>query len=152
MTTRWGSAAPAAPHGLLHAPGAHVRVGTLEASAHGPDAAATQPIDAALARLEASVGDPEFVAELIGDFLAGLPGQLAALRSADAEEMYRIAHTLKSNAATFGADALGVACRVLEAAAADGAAGAHELIERVELEAARVTPALVSARDQRLPG
>ena len=128
---------------------------TLEASAHDSDAAAAQPLEAALARLEQSVGDPEFVGELIGDFLAGLPGQLAALRAAhavaDSEQVHRIAHTLKSNAGTFGADDLALACRALEQAAADGEAGTQELIERVEAEAGRAAPALASARDQRLP-
>ena len=91
------------------------------------------------------------MAELIGDFLDGLPGQLAALRAADAtadaEAVHRIAHTLKSNAATFGADDLAAACRALEAATASGSAAT---IERVEAEAARVAPTLVSARDRLL--
>ena len=125
--------------------------GRLEASAHDSDAAATRPLDAALARLEQSVGDPEFVAELIGDFLDGLPGQLAALRAAgvsgDAEQVHRIAHTLKSNAATFGCDDLALACRELEHAAV----GSQQLIERIEGEAAAISPALAAARDQRLP-
>ena len=127
----------------------------MEASAHDSDAAATRPLDAALARLEQSVGDPEFVAELIGDFLDGLPGQLAALRAAgvagDAEQVHRIAHTLKSNAATFGCDDLALACRELEQTAAGGQAGPQQLIERIAAEAAEAMPALASARDQRLP-
>jgi HPt (histidine-containing phosphotransfer) domain-containing protein len=128
----------------------------LEASAHGADAAAARALDAALARLEESVGDPEFVAEVIGDFLAGLPGQLDALRSAqsaaDAEQVHRIAHTLKSNASTFGAEELALACRALEGAAAGGqVTETHELVARVEGQAALATPPLASARDQRLP-
>jgi HPt (histidine-containing phosphotransfer) domain-containing protein len=123
----------------------------LEASAHDSDAAAGRPLDAALARLEEAVGDPEFVAELIVDFLDGLPGQLKGLRAADAEQVHRIAHTLKSNASTFGADDLAVACRALEQAAAGGETHTQELVARVEAEAARAAPALASARDQRLP-
>lgn len=127
----------------------------MEASAHDADAAATHALDAALARLQESVGDAEFVAELIGDFLDGLPAQLEGLRSArassDAEQLHRIAHTLKSNASTFGADDLAQACRELETAAAGGAAAdTQELLARVEAEASRAAPALASARDQRL--
>jgi HPt (histidine-containing phosphotransfer) domain-containing protein len=129
----------------------------LEASAHDADAAATQALDAALVRLEESVGgDPDFVAELIGDFLDGLPGQLDTLRSAqssgDAQQMHRIAHTLKSNASTFGAEELALACRALEQAAAGGTGSeTQELVARVEVQAALVVPPLASARDQRVP-
>jgi HPt (histidine-containing phosphotransfer) domain-containing protein len=109
--------------------------------------------DAALAILEETVGDREFVAELIGDFLAGLPAQLAALHAAcaegDREGQSRIAHTLKSNAATFGADALAGACRELEHLPSTGGADAHALIARVEEAAARAVSALQAARDER---
>ena len=48
-----------------------------------------------------------FVRELIDTFLEEAPAQLATLRNAvargDAEEARRVAHTLKSNGATFGA-------------------------------------------------
>jgi HPt (histidine-containing phosphotransfer) domain-containing protein len=126
----------------------------LEASGHDADAAAMPALHAALAQLEETVGDREFVAELIGDFLEGLPAQLGTLREAsaagDAEELHRVAHTLKSNAATFGAKALAEACRQLEQAArttepADG----PELIARVEAEAGFAVPALAAARDER---
>jgi HPt (histidine-containing phosphotransfer) domain-containing protein len=125
----------------------------VEPSSHDTDAAAP-PLDAALALLEETVGDREFVAELIGDFLAALPAQLAALRTAqsagDAVELRRIAHTLKSNAATFGAQGLAVACRELESAASAGhAANEQALVERVVAEAERATPGLAAARDER---
>lgn len=125
----------------------------MEPSSHDTDAAAPQ-LDAALALLEETVGDREFVAELIGDFLAALPEQLAALRTAqsagDAAELRRIAHTLKSNAATFGAQGLAVACRELESAASAGqAANQQALVERVVAEAERATPGLAAARDER---
>ena len=77
--------------------------------------------DAALMDLQEAVGDAEFVAQLIGDFLDGLGGQLDALRAAesdaDDERLYRFAHTLRSNAATFGANRLAGACQALEQAA-----------------------------------
>jgi HPt (histidine-containing phosphotransfer) domain-containing protein len=126
----------------------------LEASGHDADAAAMPALAAALAQLEETVGDREFVAELIGDFLEGLPAQLAALREASsnggAEELHRVAHTLKSNAATFGAEGLAEACRELEQAARGAEpAETRELVARVEAEAARAEPPLAAARDER---
>jgi HPt (histidine-containing phosphotransfer) domain-containing protein len=104
-----------------------------------------------LERLAASFGDGEegwaFVRELIDAFLEDAPVQLAAVRSAveqgEAAEARRAAHTLKSNAATFGATSLTDVSRELEAAAArgelDGAAG---LLEQAELEWERAGAAL----------
>ena len=119
----------------------------MESSGQEADAAATLAVDAALAQLEETVGDREFVAELIGDFLGGLPAQLVELREAssegDAERLHRIAHTLKSNAATFGAEGLADACRELEQSARAGEpAETRELVARVEAEAARAAPAI----------
>jgi HPt (histidine-containing phosphotransfer) domain-containing protein len=61
----------------------------------------------ALQTLQDTVGDPAFVGELVGDFLGGAPAQISALRGAvehgDAGELRRVAHTMKGNAATFGA-------------------------------------------------
>jgi HPt (histidine-containing phosphotransfer) domain-containing protein len=127
----------------------------MEASGHDADAAAVLARAAALAELEETVGDREFVAELIGDFLDGLPAQLAALCAAraggDLEQLHRSAHTLKSNAATFGAEGLALACRELEHAVRAGeAADTLELVARVEAEAARAAPGLAAARDERL--
>jgi HPt (histidine-containing phosphotransfer) domain-containing protein len=118
------------------------------------DAAVANPLDSALAVLQETVGDAGFVAELIDDFLDGLPEQLQVLRAAqsagDLELLHRSAHTLKSNAATFGVEALERACRELEnAARLDRPEVTLELVERVEAEAARATPDLVSARDAR---
>ena len=126
----------------------------MEASREELDAAVALALDAALAQLQETVGDREFVAELIGDFLAGLPAQLGALRAAsadgDREQLRRVAHTLKSNAATFGAERLALACEELERVARSGeGADGRELIGRVEAEAARATPGLTAARDER---
>jgi CheY-like chemotaxis protein len=66
-------------------------------------------------------GDAEFVTELIEQFIAEAPGLMAAARAgleaADADEVRRAAHTLKSNAATFGAGQLAERSRGLEEAA-----------------------------------
>jgi CheY-like chemotaxis protein/HPt (histidine-containing phosphotransfer) domain-containing protein len=80
----------------------------------------------ALERLADGVGgDDQFVTDLIAQFAEDAPGLLAAARAgldrADAEAVRRAAHTLKSNAATFGAGALAERSRELEDAAKRGA-------------------------------
>ena len=64
--------------------------------------------NAVLGELRESVGDdPEFLAELVDDFLQDAPIQLESLREAatsgDAARAMRAAHTLKGNSRTFGA-------------------------------------------------
>ena len=94
----------------------------------------TDAIDA----LRTSVGDDnEFIAEIITTFLDDSPTQLAQLRSAtaqgDAVEVRRVAHTLKSNAATFGLVELTPVCRELESRAAGGdLTGAGELVDAID--------------------
>ncbi len=60
----------------------------------------------------------EFAAELVGTFLEEAPGMLAELRNArtasDAERFRRAAHSIKSNANTFGASKLAALARDLE--------------------------------------
>jgi HPt (histidine-containing phosphotransfer) domain-containing protein len=60
----------------------------------------------------------EFVVELVDTFVDEAPGMLAELRSAraasDADRFRRAAHSIKSNANTFGALALGTLARELE--------------------------------------
>src|SRR5262245_32274693 len=80
---------------------------------------------AVLARLAESMGgDQDFVAELIEQFVTDSPALVAAARrgldEGDAEEVRRAAHTLKSNAATFGANELADRSRRLENAAKAG--------------------------------
>jgi HPt (histidine-containing phosphotransfer) domain-containing protein len=79
-----------------------------------------------LTRLAEGVGgDAEFVSELIDQFVADTPSLVAAARAGledgDADEVRRAAHTLKSNAATFGADDLAERSAALEEAAKRGA-------------------------------
>ena len=81
--------------------------------------------EAVLARLaEGTGGDAEFVSELIEQFVADTPGLVAAARDGlddgDAGEVRRAAHTLKSNAATFGAHELAARSGELEDAAKRG--------------------------------
>jgi HPt (histidine-containing phosphotransfer) domain-containing protein len=65
------------------------------------------------------------VAELLDTFAAEASAMIGGLDEAigekSAETVWRVAHTLKSNAATFGAMALSDACRALEALAKNGA-------------------------------
>lgn len=101
--------------------------------------------------LEAVGGDQAFLAELIGDFFAGAPQLLQAMRQAlaagDPAELRRAAHSLKSNSASFGAGVLEQLCRELEARGNDGRlSGAGALLDAIEAEYARVEQALQSTR------
>ena len=87
------------------------------------EAASHDTIDErALTRLvDGTGGDAGFVAELIDQFMAEAPELVAVARAGleagDADEVRRAAHTLKSNAATFGAHHLAERSRGLEEAA-----------------------------------
>ena len=98
------------------------------------------------AELEASAG-ADFARELIGTFLEEAPTMLADLRSAlaagNAERFRRAAHSLKSNANTFGALALGALARELELKGLSGAAP----LALIEQEYARAAAALTALRD-----
>ena len=106
----------------------------------------TGPVDReVLRRFGESMGqdDPSFVVEIIEEFLGTAPKLLDEIRSSHAEgrtaDLRRAAHTLKSNALTFGAADLGGMCRDLEAAAASGdSAGTDVLIDPVAVELSRV--------------
>jgi HPt (histidine-containing phosphotransfer) domain-containing protein len=115
--------------------------------------AAGPPFDASvLDRLAESMGgDDAFVAELIDQFVTESPALVAAARkgleAGDADEVRRAAHTLKSNAATFGANELADRSSRLEAAAKagdleDGAAR----VEALDEELGRVHAALRAAK------
>ncbi len=104
--------------------------------------------EAVLARLaDGTGGDEGFVSELIEQFVADAPRLVAAARAGldagDAEEVRRAAHTLKSNAATFGAHALAGRSRELEDAAKRGALeGASEQVDDMGSELDLVLEAL----------
>jgi PAS domain S-box-containing protein len=107
-----------------------------------------------LERLQASLGDsgPEAVGDLIDTFLAEAPGLIStfhrALARRDAVEMHRAAHTLKSNAATFGAIRLAALSRELEALGKAAALeDAGDLLGRTEAEFDRVRSALEALRE-----
>ncbi len=110
---------------------------------------------AVLGELRASVGDdPEFLGELIDDFLADAPAQLDLLREAassdDASGARRAAHTLKGNGRTFGAGDLASLCQDAENAAVAGDLEAVlTRVDGIEREWERVRAELVAVRDGR---
>jgi histidine phosphotransfer protein HptB len=111
----------------------------------------TSAIDTArFAELQATAG-ADFVVELIDTFLAEAPGLLAELRAAraagDADGYRRAAHSLKSNANTFGATALGAQARAIELAGLGEPAADDALLTALEAEYARAARALQELRD-----
>jgi CheY-like chemotaxis protein/HPt (histidine-containing phosphotransfer) domain-containing protein len=104
-----------------------------------------------LARLAESMGgDDAFVAELIEQFVTDSPALVKAARqgleAGDADEVRRAAHTLKSNAATFGANELADRSSRLEAAARAGELGEGPAqIDAIADELERVHAALRSS-------
>ncbi len=120
-------------------------------AAAGPSDQPGPAVDpAVLARLAESMGgDEAFVAELIEQFVTDSPALVTAARhgleSGDTREVRRAAHTLKSNAATFGANELADRCRRLEADAKTGTLDdVPAQIEAIDQELARVHAALRS--------
>jgi CheY-like chemotaxis protein len=115
-----------------------------------------EPLDkAALGTLVSSLGGDEealeAVRELVDTFLEDAPTQMASLHGAvecgDADAARRSAHTLKSNAATFGAQPFAELCRELENFGREGQLdAAPELLGRADEEWERVREALVAAR------
>ena len=106
---------------------------------------------AVYAELKAATG-PEFVVELVATFLEEAPGMLAELRKAradgDVDRFRRAAHSLKSNANTFGAATLAAQARALELKGldADPARDATALTA-LEAEHARAAAALKALRN-----
>ncbi len=93
-----------------------------------------------------SVGGSDFVAQLIGVFLASAPGRMEEMRLAldagDAEAASRAAHTLRGGAANIGARALSEACATAESAAGAGdLVAAAAAVEVAKAELARVVAA-----------
>ncbi len=115
------------------------RRGALSPTA--PEADGEGAIDGkTLARLvETTGGDAQFVSDLIGQFLHDATELVTVARKSleqgASEEVRRAAHTLKSNAATFGAGRLAARSRELEDAAKRGALDdGPALLDTVERE------------------
>ncbi|HEX4733662.1 MAG TPA: Hpt domain-containing protein [Thermoleophilaceae bacterium] len=92
---------------------------------------------AAIDVLRKTVGDDSaFLAEITASFLEDSGAQLEQLRAAaegdDAATTRRAAHTLKSNAATFGLTEVEALCRELEQRASEGdMAGAADSVAAI---------------------
>jgi CheY-like chemotaxis protein/HPt (histidine-containing phosphotransfer) domain-containing protein len=119
-------------------------VAAIKRTPRRADGPVGEPIDReVLARLASGVGnDAAFVSELIEGFAQDAPALVAAAREAlvrgEATEVRRAAHTLKSNAATFGAQALSDRSLELEEAAkaedlSDGAAKLDAMARELEV-------------------
>lgn len=98
---------------------------------------------AVFAELQTTTG-PEFTVELVDTFLEEAPGMIAELwnaRSAgDNERFQRAAHSLKTNANTFGAVKLATQARELELAGLN-ADPLHDEAALAELESAHANAA-----------
>jgi CheY-like chemotaxis protein len=115
------------------------------------------PFDpSAITRLRATLGEqandllPNLVANFKAD-VALLTGEAqTALEAGKAVEVQRIAHTLKSNSATFGMMVVSAIARSLEYRARDGILeGGAELIRRAEVEYLRAKPLLEEEAQKR---
>ena len=99
------------------------------------------------ALLDSIGGDRDFLAELIKTFFQDTPEQFAVLHASladgSADNFRRAAHSLKSNAASFGAMTLSAQCKQLEDMGKAGdLAGAPGLLADAEAEYERVRHAL----------
>ena len=97
--------------------------------------------------LEATAG-AEFAAELVATFLEEAPTMLADLRTAyaaaDPDTFRRVAHSIKSNGATFGAASLSDLARELELG---GLPTGTAPLDRLEAACAQATSALRTLAD-----
>ena len=94
-----------------------------------------------------SAEDPHFLARVMNLYLTESPKLMEQLNqgvtAADAAEIVRAAHSLKSSSASIGAVAMGVLCAEMVAAGRAGkVSNAREMYEQVAPEHARVLSAL----------
>jgi len=103
----------------------------------------------AFAELKAMSGD-ELINELIDAFLEEAPNMLAAMQAAlavhDVDAFRRNAHSLKSNAETFGATALAAIARELEVMARAGSIEVGDRLERLLVACREASDALRGMR------
>jgi two-component system sensor histidine kinase/response regulator len=98
-------------------------------------------------------GDAKFLREMFQAFLADAPAMLAeigrSLEEGDSATLRRVAHSLKSNSADFGARVLSDLCRDLEMMGKAGTLdGAAETLAAAEGEWARVRAALKAVQGE----
>jgi CheY-like chemotaxis protein len=121
-----------------------------DTSAAMPDRAVLDP--AALENLLAVVGGEfDFLVELIDSFLEEAPQLLGELKQfvedGDAAGVRRVAHSLKSNGADFGATTFAELCKELEMVGKSGELeGAADLLAQIMAEYKKVEAALAAVR------
>jgi signal transduction histidine kinase/CheY-like chemotaxis protein/HPt (histidine-containing phosphotransfer) domain-containing protein len=132
--------------------GSEVRPVVSDVVDPAPDSAVLDP--KALDNLLSMLGGKfDYLVELIDSFLEDAPQLLAELNQyiegGDAAGVRRMAHSLKSNGADFGATAFSNLCKELEMMAKSGAIdGAAELAAKIVAEYAKVEMALASVRSE----
>jgi HPt (histidine-containing phosphotransfer) domain-containing protein len=129
-----------------------IRAGRLAGSVNqvrgAPDRPSSDVLDtAALDRLRATMGASFLDDELLSTFVEDSRDLVVTMRRAlsekDTDSFRRAAHSLKSNAASFGAMTLSTLAKDLEALARSGSLdGAASRVERLAVECARVERAL----------
>ncbi len=100
-----------------------------------------------------SMGDRDFLVEMINLFNSDTPDLIAQMQSGlaagDIETVRRAAHSLKSNAASFGAGRLSAAARELEMLARSGSFdGAAFRLAAVEAEYRLLAPRLEELKNE----
>lgn len=98
------------------------------------------------------LGDPEFLAELVGDYLESMGPYLASLDAAaaagDSDTLYKTAHTMKSSSANMGATQLAEMCKELETMGRCGdLAGVLEKVAALRSQYVLVEAALTAELD-----
>jgi HPt (histidine-containing phosphotransfer) domain-containing protein len=109
------------------------------------------PIDAAILKDLGETTGAEFLGELVSAFLSEAPGMMddltSALQNRDEDSFRRAAHSLKSNANVFGAQALAEQARQLELAGLPAEGAVDENVASLKAELARATEALKAYAD-----
>jgi HPt (histidine-containing phosphotransfer) domain-containing protein len=110
---------------------------------------------AAMKRLQATLGKraatmlPVLIDSFFKEAVKLQANARQALEQGQAEELRRAAHTLKSNSANFGAQALTALCRELESRAKAGELeGAEELLAQIEAKYETAKAALEAIRKE----
>lgn len=114
------------------------------------DARVGDSIDPEVVAALLELGDADFFADLVDDFVNSTRAYLdsldAALVAGDAETVYETAHTMKSSAASIGALRFSGMCRDIEACGRAGELGdLGDVAASLEDEFARVCASLATA-------
>ncbi len=118
--------------------------------AEEPEKTSNQPVNLQRIR-EATMGDEEFMVELIDIYLDDSPAQIRALRDAiesrEGEVAASAAHRLKGSSGNLGADSLAALCRRVEESGRENRVEEMPgLLKDIELEFSRVKECLAAVR------